>query len=215
MELAADLRAPTPSAAAELVVNSKMQMSADCAAFEQRLLLAMTRQLASAESQLKIQKLSLKDPELLIERFMQCVDDLQLRSEEALVTDIESSGQVVKAATVALMNSSPEQSISRMTEYLRNHTMRCISAMHSRLETAAGSLACYAGRLETLSPLAVLARGYTIVRKLPAAKTVRRVVQLKTDDTLELLFIDGSAICAVSNIRVIEPYNLDSQPAEN
>ena len=80
-DLVADLRAPTPSAAAELVVNSKAQMMADCEALGRRLSQAVNNRLSAAASKVEILKLSLKDPEILIERFLQRLDDLQGRAE--------------------------------------------------------------------------------------------------------------------------------------
>ena len=214
-DLAADLRAPTPSAAAELVVNSKVQMSADCAAFEKRLSLAMQRKLTESASPLEIGKLSLKNPALLIERFLQRVDELDQRSAGAIAELLHSSRQRVAAAGDALLYKSPLNRIGSSFEQLQNLDLRCRNVIHACLEEASSSFAVAAGRLESLSPLAVLARGYAVVRKLPVGSPVRRVQQLSLKDCIELQFADGSATCDVRSVMAAQPYNLDSHSSRH
>jgi exodeoxyribonuclease VII large subunit len=192
-----------------------MQMIADCATLDRRLLLAMDRQLSASIAALEIQKRSLKDPELLIERFMQRVDDLQSRSESALEYLLDSGLQSLNRDTTALMHNSPEQRIISATEYRNNLSLRSSGAMQARLDAAAAGLAVAAGRLETLSPLAVLARGYAVARKQPGARTVRRAGQLAQGDIIELLFTDGTADCTVNSVTAKQAINLDSQPSEH
>lgn len=208
-DLAADLRAPTPSAAAELVVSSKVQLSADCTAFEQRLLLAMQRQLALASSRLEILRLSLKNPELLIERFLQRVDDLHQRSAAVLDTALDDGRQRTVSAVKSLFHNSPLLVIEAMNQHVANNVLRSSGAIRSRLESAGTALAVAAGRLESLSPLAVLARGYALVRALPSRQAVRRARQLSPGERLELQFSDGAASVDVATVRLNEPYNLD------
>jgi len=214
-DLAADLRAPTPSAAAELVVNSKVQMRADCAALERRLQSAMQRELTEAASRFEVLRLSLKNPELLIERFMQRVDDLQQRSAASVDALLQSGRQRTAVAGAELLYKSPLIAIGSAREQLQRLELRCTSAIRTCLEGAGNDFAISAGRLESLSPLAVLARGYAVVRKLPAGRPVRRVQRLVRDDLVELQFIDGAATCHVRDIRAGEPYNLDSDSSRH
>lgn len=199
-DLAADLRAPTPSAAAELVVNSKIQMSADCAALERRLVQAIQRQMMTAVSSLEIMKLSLKNPELLIERFLLRIDDLQQRSAVALERLVLSGVQRAAAAKNVLAYKSPLLHIASMNELQQQLLLRSRASIRACLEAATSSLAITAGRLESLSPLAVLSRGYATARKLPGGRHVRCVQQLAQGDSVELHFCDGNAVCDV--IRV-------------
>jgi exodeoxyribonuclease VII large subunit len=214
-DLAADLRAPTPSAAAELVVSSKAQLAADCSAMTQRLHLALNRVLDRAWSRLDIAKLSLKNPEILIERFMQRVDDLQFKAETALTEVLATAGQAVADNKSALLNCSPQQRITVHSEHQRNLALRASSAMQLHLEAAGKALAVNSGRLGALSPLAILSRGYAVVRKYPEGTTVRRVAQLLKGERLELILADGSAHCSVNNIGPVKPYGLDSKNIEN
>jgi exodeoxyribonuclease VII large subunit len=190
-------------------------MAADCTALVRRLSAAVQRQLSAAGSSLEILKLSLKDPALLIERFLLRVDDLQGRSASALSGQLQSDRQRTAAAMEALVLNSPLQRIGKDRDVLQNVSLRSVAAIRTCLETAGSAVAVCAGRLESLSPLAVLARGYILARKLPQRLTVRKACQLAAGDRVELQFSDGTACCDVSAVNAAAPYNLDSQPPRN
>ncbi len=213
-DLAADLRAPTPSAAAELVVNSKAQMMADCASLERRLVLAVQRSLSDASSKLEILRLSVKDPEILIERFMQRLDDLQQRAEASLSEVINRGRQRTDSALNSLAFNSPLVKIRKMESTLENLSLRCAASVRSGLELSHSCLAASSGRLEALSPLAVLQRGYAAVSLKLSGKSVRSVCQLAEFEKIDIRFVDGLAECEVTSIKKRVPYRLDSEFSE-
>ena len=204
-DLVADLRAPTPSAAAELVVNSKAQMTADCQALGRRLAQAVERRLADANAKVEILKLSLKDPEILIERFMQRLDDLQERAEYLLSDLINKGLQRVTAAENSLKLHSPEAAMTKMLADLENYLLRMDSAANAKVEFSRASLAAAAGRLEALSPLATLQRGYAAVYKPSTGATVKGIFQLAVGENVDVRFADGCAGCEVKQINVLKP----------
>jgi exodeoxyribonuclease VII large subunit len=214
-DLVADLRAPTPSAAAELVVNSKVQMMADCNALERRLALAMQRSLSELASKMEILKLSLKDPEILIERFMQRLDDLQQRAESSLTDVLNSGRQRTESALNSLRFSSPAVRIRKLESAVENLSLRSAASVRTKIELSCSSYYALSGRLEGLSPLSILTRGYAAVRDSMSGKTVKGVSQLAKGDNIEVRFADGVAECKVNNIKAAGPYNLDSQFSEN
>lgn len=204
-DLVADLRAPTPSAAAELVVNSKAQMTADCDALGRRLAQAMQRKVSDSAAQLEILKLSLKDPEILIERFMLRLDDLQGRAEY-VVEDLVSKGrQRVTSAENGLKLYSPEVAIKKMQADLEKHLLRIKATMLAKAELSRSSLATSAGQLEALSPLATLQRGYAAVYKPSSGVVVKSVRQLAAGETVAVRFTDGVAGCEVKQISDLKP----------
>lgn len=207
-DLVADLRAPTPSAAAELVVNSKTQMMADCDALGRRLAQAVQRLLADSAAKVEILKLSLKDPEILIERFMQRLDDLQARSEYLLTELLNRGEQRVTAAENSLKLNSPEVAINKMLADLENYLLRIKTTMLAKVEYSRSSLAAGAGRLEVLSPLATLQRGYAAVFKPASGAIVRGVCQLEAGENIDIRFADGTAGCEVRQISNNQISNL-------
>jgi exodeoxyribonuclease VII large subunit len=204
-DLVADLRAPTPSAAAELVVNSKAQMLADCNSLERRLVQAIQRLLLDSASRLEILSLSLKDPEIIIERFMQRLDDLQQRAESSLADAVNSGKKRVESALNSIRLCSPSSQIRKMESQLENLSLRSVASVRSKFELSRSSLAAASGRLDGLSPLSILARGYAAVRKSSSGKTVKGVSQLEQGEAIDIRFSDGVAECEVGKINLCNP----------
>lgn len=199
-DLVADLRAPTPSAAAELVISSKAQMKADCDTLERRLSQAVIRVLADSASKVEILKLSLKDPEMLIERFMQRLDDLQQRAESLLTSILRNGLQRIDLAENSLKLNSPEQKVREMAAAVENISLRIKASILAKVEFSRASLSTSAGRLEALSPLAVLHRGYAAVSKSFSGSAINSVFQLETGGKIDIRFTDGVAECEVGQI---------------
>jgi exodeoxyribonuclease VII large subunit len=94
---------------------------------------------------------------------------------------------------------------SRTTDEL---AARVAAAARRRVEAAGAELQEKLGRLEALSPLATLGRGYSLVEQLPERTLVRSAAQLSVGDDLRLRFASGEA-----RARVIDPRGTDSMAA--
>ncbi|NVO00480.1 MAG: exodeoxyribonuclease VII large subunit [Geobacteraceae bacterium] len=204
-DLVADLRAPTPSAAAELVVSSKAQMLADCNSLERRLSQSILRHFSDLSSSLEILKLSLKDPGIIIERLMQRLDELNARTEYALTDLLQKYKQRAGIAESSLKLNSPDKRIRELTGRIENLSIRSIAAIRSKLEFTSSSLSTASGRLDALSPLSILHRGYAAVTMKQTGKTVREVTALKPGDAVDVRFLDGIAECEVKSIHCNMP----------
>jgi len=155
-DLVADLRAPTPSAAAELVVQNNQEL--------ERHIDQLTLRLATQiRSQLKI--------------LANQVDSLAKRLRSPV-------------AQIALQRLQLQQLRTRMQQ-----------AMLSMLDQRQHRLALLAGRLESLSPLAVLARGYAIVKHVETGEVIYDVTQLVIGDALEVTLSTGNAQVTVKTIN--------------
>jgi exodeoxyribonuclease VII large subunit len=181
-DFVADLRAPTPSAAAELVVPLKN-------ALYERLEL-----LSSSLEQVFAQRLELSGRHLT-----------HLANRPVLVkpTAIVERHQVRLALYLQrLVNVFPKRMTdadmrySRLEERFRTAIQRKESNCASKLETLTKAL-------ETLSPLAVLTRGYSVVRR-PTGNMVMSASSLNKDDIVDLVFADGEVdariLCSASEL---------------
>ena len=77
--------------------------------------------------------------------------------------------------------------------------MRANSAMHRLLREYDGRLATMTGKIDSLSPLAVLARGYTITQDAETGDVIRTAGELQTGKSIVTLFGDGSAVSKVES----------------
>jgi len=156
-DFVADLRAPTPSAAAELLTPDAASMCAHAARLAQRARQAALRLLARRQHELRLLR-----------------------------------GRRVLYAPVALL-AEPRQ---RADEGLR----RARAAIAQSFERRRARLDALRERARALDPLAVLARGYCVVRRLPQGALVRSIGQLSAGDETEVVLRDGSAWCEVERV---------------
>jgi len=155
-DLAADLRAPTPSAAAELVVKNRQELEAHLDQLGLRLGRLVQARLALAGERLRGLQARLRPPQERLAVIRLRRDELAARLQRSMLQSLERAGQ----------------------------------------RLAAGSR-----QLDALSPLATLARGYVVVRSLPAGRVVPVAAGLKPAQRVDLQFADGMARALIEEVR--------------
>ncbi len=153
-DFVADRRAPTPTAAAEMVVPKRADLSEQVTMLQDALWRNIERKLESAREEWRGLVKRLSDPGRKLREHQQRLDEL----------------------SVDLMRR-----------------------LQQRLRESKDELATVAGRLEALSPLAVLDRGYSIAHKLPEERIVKDAASLRLGDRLRITFAAGKAVCRVEN----------------
>ena len=200
-DFVADLRAATPSAAAELVVLSKKELTAELDALVHRLDICQLRRLEGWRAGVAALSRAVTDPTRVLGHLSQRVDSLdgRLRRE----ADLLVAGHLERIAMLSarLHRQSPALTLRRTGERLGTLSLRLDHALTRRLTGAAESLRVASGTLNAVSPLAVLSRGYSIARKLPERSVVRDSRQIEAGDRLELSLAAGSALCRVEETR--------------
>ena len=196
-DFVADLRAATPSAAAELVVRSKLELTAELDALTHRLDMSQLRRIQGWRAGLALLSRAVTDPTRVLGHLCQRIDALdgRLRRETELL--IGGQVQAVAMLSARLNRQSPALTLRRTEERLETLALRLDHALFRRLAGAAESLRVASGTLNAVSPLAVLGRGFSIARKLPERSVVRDSGQIATGDRLELTLGAGSALCRV------------------
>jgi exodeoxyribonuclease VII large subunit len=200
-DFVADLRAPTPSAAAELVVKSRQELDAELSNLSHRLTLAMERIIAGTRGRTEGMLASLKDPSLWVGHLMQRVDELSDRAERALQGKLSLSRERFNGLSHRLHIRHPALELERFRERLVISSDRMASAMHRMIEGAREKTAVNAARLSVLSPLATLERGYSITRSFPEGAIVRTSTQLRYGDHVIVTFRQGSASCVIESLE--------------
>lgn len=201
-DFVADLRAPTPSAAAELVVQEQEALAEKVRLLGTRMGKSLARQLEQAKSRLAIATSSyvFRRPEELVRQRRQQVDELRMRIEDHVEDRIRLLRRRLDHAARSLVLLSPFQRIHAARLALAAHVQRIINAAHVVVSNARGRFQPLVAQLDALSPLAVLSRGYALAWKLPGRDLVRDVRQLAAKDKLEVRFGRGSANVTVDSI---------------
>lgn len=196
-DFVADLRAPTPSVAAELVVPEKSGLIRLC--MEKRLKLTALIQGKMKTNQAHLNQLMkrLKHPEQKIENYYLRIDELASRLHKACLSIVKQKRSQMLWATDKLTYKNPLFRLIRQRETLRHlntrlsQTIRNISAeKKSRIETITG-------RLSNLSPLSILDRGYSITKTVPDGRIVYDADKMELDQALEVRVKKGTLFCRV------------------
>jgi exodeoxyribonuclease VII large subunit len=198
-DFVADLRAPTPSAAADLVIKSKEELVSGLEALSHRLGQAVKHSISNCRGEYGSLIRALKDPSMLSGHLAQRLDDQFERLYRAILGRIESCSGKLSSARNHLRLTSPALHVERGKEKLASFASRRDSALHRMLDRRREAVAVNTGKLQTLSPLETLSRGYAIASRLPDGTPVRDGQTLEPGDRLELTFHSGGAVCVVES----------------
>ncbi len=173
-DLVADVRAPTPSAAAELVVPDAAEWQRGLAAAELRVLRAWRQSAERRREDLAWarRRLAQLHPGLLVERQAQRLDELGLRLARAVQQRLGAATHRLIAARAELIGLSPAARLAALARRLDVLAARLTPAAVARVEAGAARLARAAGALNVMSPLATLERGYALVTRVEDGRIV-------------------------------------------
>jgi exodeoxyribonuclease VII large subunit len=198
-DFVADLRAPTPSAAAELVVREKQALVDAVADLGHRLRRAMGRRLEHERRRADAlgARRVLTDPARPLRELHRRVDDARRRLARAMTGQLRVAAHRVELATAGLRSASPRARLTR--DRVRHERLEAAvrGLLRRRIDTARHDVRAAVGRLDSLSPLGVLARGYSLTRTR-AGTIVRRATDVRAGDAVEVLLHEGRLDCRVS-----------------
>ncbi len=206
-DFAADLRAPTPSAAAEAVVPDRAEWLARVEKLEERLQrgLAQRRQgLRTALAHLA-HRLQRCHPGHRLQQQGQRLDELDQRLRRALSGRLQTARQRLAASEGRLRQQHPRQRIQALRNRLEGLGHRAGQAMDHALERRRSRLAGLARALDAISPLSTLDRGYAIVSRLADGRVLRDAAEVRPGDTVEARLARGRLRCRVDACLAGEP----------
>jgi exodeoxyribonuclease VII large subunit len=201
-DFVADVRAPTPSAAAELVVREKHAVIENLVDLRGRLERAMRRRFArEAERAASLAgRRVLTDPARPLREFERRVDEALRRLQHAARATLRRVGHRVEIDTAGLRAASPFTRLATGRQRLVHVEERLHAGMTRTLVHSQHRLGTLVGRLDSLSPLAVLGRGYSLTRTR-AGEVVRDATRVGAGDTVEVLLSRGSLECRVERTK--------------
>lgn len=203
-DLAADVRAPTPSAAAELVSPDRLEWLQRFARLQERLDATQRRRLLAGKQQLEllVQRLFRQPPGRRLQDRAQHLDELEQRLQRALRLQLERLRARLEGLKVQLRLYAPLPRLDRLEEQRQVLGVRLETAMHRYLEKQVQRLAQAGQALHTLSPLQTLGRGYAIIRRYPQGEIIRRADQVRFAETVEAVLGEGRLLCRVEKVEL-------------
>lgn len=200
-DFVADVRAATPSAAAELVSPDQSQYLTALTQLQQRLSRAVRRQLAQQQPRLMQlqQRLQQLHPQRRLEQQQQRLDELQLRLQRRMQQHLQTARRQHSYLQQSLQHLSPAKAIKQQQLQLQQLAKRLQQAQQQQLKYSSQQLARLSAQLHTVSPLATLARGYSISFD-SQQQALTSSAQLKVGDAISTRLAQGSFSAVVTQV---------------
>ena len=201
-DFVADVRAPTPSAAAELVSRNQTELLQQLQYRRQRLEIALDR--LFAEKQQKLKHLSLRlhnqHPQAQLHIQQQLITQLSHRLQQTLRHHWQKTAENLTALSMRLYKNPLPLRLQQYEQQLAQLKVRLNSHMNLTLSLQQKQLAHLCGKLDSLSPLKVLARGYSITQNQQNF-TIRSIKDVNVGEHIKTRLTDGNIISQVIRLE--------------
>lgn len=195
-DFVADLRAATPSAAAELLSPDRVEWLETLQRIENRLGRTLQQQFKQQQQRLIWLKKRLRDPAQQLQQRSQRLDELELRLAKAQTNRLHHLQARLRTGDARLQRHNPLLRLQQLRQTEQQLSLRLRQSWQQRLKQLQLRLAGQVGALEAISPLATLNRGYAIVQD-EQNRVIRDSREVKQGDTVRTRLHHGELLCRV------------------
>ena len=200
-DFVADLRAPTPSAAAELVVRDKKELARLIVSLSDRLRNRIVQVIETEKQQSVFLQKRLPDLRLRLGDLHLRADDLKTRLAPRVLHLLRLRQEMLQGKRVRLLLRNPRLIIEDVFKRVTLSQKGLTSSIRPVFQQFRQRFETYAGALEGLSPLNVLKRGYSITHLLPSYQIVKESTVLSPGDRVNVILGKGDICCTVEKIN--------------
>ncbi|MGF1695107.1 exodeoxyribonuclease VII large subunit [Vibrio lamellibrachiae] len=198
-DFVADMRAPTPSAAAELVSRDNSHKAQAVMAKKRNLLNAMRHYMSAQQADIAQlnHRLDKQHPSVQLQQQSQQIDQLEARLHHASKQYLNNQQIKLSRLEHKLQLQSPVIQLSQQSSHLAQSEQKLVDAMQRHLLNTRHRFSLMAEKLDTVSPLATLSRGYSITQDSKGS-VITRAEQVKTGDKLLTRLAEGEISSTVN-----------------
>lgn len=205
-DFVADLRAPTPSAAAEMVVPQKEQLLRYISETKENIYRNMNNRILAAATEFNHLSKRLVDPAKKIEEMKIGCDEMSRRLFLSFRNAITRQKEKLQLGVAKLNMASLLNQLSQYSQHIRHMDAALVTTFQYRLGKINARYNTLYEKLYALSPLSVLDRGYSITRTVSEKKVLRRADQTEESQLLEIILSKGGLEVSVN--KKIDPDDL-------
>jgi exodeoxyribonuclease VII large subunit len=196
-DFVADLRAPTPSAAAELLSPDREDMLNQFEGFEILLNEALSLKIRQLEQRTDYLQKRLRHPGHRLQEQTQHLDHLEIRLRRAITGKVQAQLAYMNTVRDKLLAQNQRPAIAQHQKAVAHSTKQMMRAVAQQLSNKQTETSQAMQMLDTVSPLKTLGRGYAIIRD-NSDKILSSVDQVSAGDTVKGQLTDGELILAVT-----------------
>jgi exodeoxyribonuclease VII large subunit len=202
-DFVADLRAPTPSAAAEIISPHREQWQAQISTWQQRLMRQLIQKLRVVRDRITLahKRIQRLHPSQQLRSRAQKIDDLEQRQQRAQLQHCAQWRARLAQLNLRLHAQNPRQQLLlHKAQILTQFSQRLQHVIQQRLHHHHTRWAILAKSLDSISPLATLSRGYAIVRD-HQGQLIRTAHQVESGAELRISLHQGTLSCRVESTQ--------------
>jgi len=199
-DMVADLRAPTPSAAAELLSPNGSEILAKINRAERALKQRFDWLITAKQAQLNSLRQRLRHPGERIREQVQRSDELELRLHSAMNRLMRDKRNQLTQAENQLSRLNPSRTLTANQEQVKQLINRLKRLTQAKIDRRKLELAGKVGRLQAISPLATLERGYALATT-DQQEVIRDSRQVKAGQSINIRLQKGSIKSTVTDIQ--------------
>jgi len=196
-DFVADLRAPTPSAAAELITPDSTVLADQLTTLQRRLALSVMQKVQENEREVVHLQRRLRHPASHLNELTQRVDDLERRLSRSVTNILGNS----RARLAAVHLPSPAAAVTSGHQRLARLQDKLEVAEQNRRRDLQSTLARLAAKFNALSPLATLQRGFAIVTDADSGNVLLNSAETNTGKRIKARLSEGSLVAEVIEIE--------------
>lgn len=202
-DFVADLRAPTPSAAAENSVPDQQAWLSAFQSLENQLYQSIQRRFSYFQqaNNWLIKRLQQQHPGQKLQRHAQTLDNLEMRLTHTIQTKIQHSRRGIEKQHNQLQKNNPVDKIMRYKQQQQYLSARLNTTFLHKLDKLQRKYQSVVQTLHAVSPLATLDRGYAIVTEPKTSTVIRSSQQLFIGDKIKTRLAQGQVISQVKEIN--------------
>ena len=196
-DFVADMRAPTPSAAAELVVREKAELLRLIQSLNLRMMGCMRQYLEFFSGRIDQAGRGLIDPRKRMERVWERLNELSRRLSAGAYQLVIGSQNRTNSLKEKLLYRNPHEKAEGYGLRVSQLTKELSSAVQQIMGNRENQVKQLVSNLDNLSPLAILKRGYSITRKYPSDKIVKDALAVVRGEKVRVKLYRGEILCEV------------------